>query len=162
MTVLQQHISFFDRNKDGIIYPWETWEGFRVMGFNLLMSLIGTFLIHLTMAIPSWDSIFYFDPFMGVLVKNIHSCKHGSDSEVYDTEGRFVPQKFEEIFSKYAKSDPEYLTLGELFCFTEGNRNSCCQARMMKKVGLKKKIYAVNSMAHYFKRWKNCLIKKIN
>lgn len=104
--------------------------------------------IHGSFSYPSCNS-WLPDPFFRVFVNNMHMCKHGSDSESYDTEGRFVPAKFEEIFTKvmcfqdkkslvytaltncychtttsqYAKTTPNGLTIRELWQFTQGTRN---------------------------------------
>ena len=152
--VLKKHVDFFDRNHDGVIYPWETWEGFRAVGYNLFLSFWGTFLVHAFMAIPSWDSLWPNTEklFLPVYVKNIRFCKHGSDSEVYDTDGeyhvlgglnvlrsmklqrsgvgKFVHEKFDQLFEKhaktYAKGDPNvepFLTLEEVWEMTQANRN---------------------------------------
>ncbi|MCO5571602.1 hypothetical protein L7F22_025348 [Adiantum nelumboides] len=117
-TVLQQHVEFFDRNKDGIIYPWETFEGFRAIGFNYLISFFGMVLINGTMSYatqPSWLP----SPVFSIHIRNMHKAVHGSDTGVYDNEGRFVPAKFEEIFAKYAKTSPDRMSWDELNEMTE-------------------------------------------
>ena len=47
----------------------------------------------------------------------------GSDSEVYDTEGRFVPEKFEELFTKYDRRNRNGLDFNEMWEMSEANRN---------------------------------------
>ncbi|KAK3221929.1 hypothetical protein Dsin_008954 [Dipteronia sinensis] len=39
---LQKHVAFFDRNKDGIINPWETFQGFRAIGVGILLSTVAS------------------------------------------------------------------------------------------------------------------------
>ncbi|GAA5973895.1 hypothetical protein JCM3765_007328, partial [Sporobolomyces pararoseus] len=58
-----------------------------------------------------------------IRVKAIHRARHGSDTGVYDSQGRFVSAKFEEIFEKFDKSKKGGLTFFEGLGMIRENRN---------------------------------------
>ncbi|RAK95824.1 caleosin family protein [Aspergillus ibericus CBS 121593] len=122
-TPLQQHILFWDRDSDGQIYPWDTYKGFRDLGFNVLFSLLAVLIINLNFSYPTRLAHSYLpDPWFRVYVDGIHKAKHGSDSNTYDPEGRFVPQSFENMFAKYDHDGDGALSLRQLFEMMHGNR----------------------------------------
>ncbi|KAF3796899.1 putative peroxygenase 4 [Nymphaea thermarum] len=123
-NVLMKHVSFFDINNDGIVYPWETFQGFRSIGCGLLLSTISALFINIGLSrktIPVGKKSSLLFP---IYIENINKCKHGSDSGVYDSEGRFVPAKFEEIFSKHAVTHHDALTGKELNNMLKANREA--------------------------------------
>jgi len=122
MTALQQHVAFFDRNKDGIIYPWETYQGFQAIGFNMTISLLAASFINMALSYATSHSSIA-SPSFPIYVDNIQKGKHGSDSEVYDSEGGFVPAKFDAIFTKYACTYPDRLSYAEMQAMLKGNRD---------------------------------------
>ncbi|CAD6498819.1 BgTH12-04477 [Blumeria graminis f. sp. triticale] len=120
-TVLQQHVAFFDTDNDGVIWPLDTFYNFRRLDFNLFLSIFSMFVIHFAFSYPTLPGYFP-DPFFRIYVKRIHRDKHGSDSGSYDAEGRFEPQKFEDIFAKYATGDKQGITFGQIIQYIRGQR----------------------------------------
>lgn len=77
-TPLQQHVLFWDRDGDGLISPWDTYVGFRELGFNILFSLIALMVINFNFSYPTRLAISWFpDPYFRVYVGSIHKAKVG-------------------------------------------------------------------------------------
>ncbi|KAJ5981964.1 hypothetical protein N7451_012064 [Penicillium sp. IBT 35674x] len=103
---LQQHILFWDRDGDGMIFPWDTYNGIRELGFNIIFAILATLIININFSYPTRLAYSWFpDPWFRVYVPSIHKAKHGSDSGTYDPEGRFLPQLFENLFPKWDQDD---------------------------------------------------------
>jgi peroxygenase len=98
-TALQKHAAFFDINGDGVILPWETYQSLRSLGYAIPTALFGTMVVHIFMSYASLDT-WVPDPFFGIEIKNIHRCKHGSDTGIYDLHGNFDQSQFEKKFGK--------------------------------------------------------------
>ncbi|XP_073046187.1 probable peroxygenase 5 isoform X3 [Primulina eburnea] len=50
LNVLQKHIMFFDRDNDGIIYPSETFQGFRAVGCGIFLSSLASLFINVSLS----------------------------------------------------------------------------------------------------------------
>jgi hypothetical protein len=119
---LQQHLAFFDPDSDGVIWPLDTFTGFYRLGYGVILSIIAVLIIHPGFSYPTLTG-WLPDPFFRIYIARAHKDKHGSDSGSYDHEGRFRPQQFEDIFSKYASGDKQSISLGEIWVYMKGQRN---------------------------------------
>lgn len=120
--MLHQHCAFWDSDGDGIIWPLDTYRGFRAIGFNIPFSVLSMFVIHCTFSYPTCSSILP-DPCFRIYLDKVYKCKHGSDTGTYDNEGRFIPQKFEDFFSKYGQANGgEGLTSNDIWNGIKGQR----------------------------------------
>ncbi|XP_074588388.1 putative peroxygenase 5 [Curcuma longa] len=122
VTPLQKHATFFDRNNDGVIYPSETYQGLRAIGNGIAVSTVAALFINGFLSAKTKPAGKFPSPLLPIYIKNIEKARHGSDTGVYDKEGCFDGSKFEEIFQKHAKTNPDYLTSKELDDMLRANR----------------------------------------
>lgn len=121
MTPLQKHCAFFDRNGDGLIMPWETYNSMRVLGFGIFLSGLATLLIHLSFSWWTLDT-WIPDPFFAIVIRNVHRLKHGSDSGVYNFSGNIEPSVQDAVVNKLVTFDGRKkggLSLSDLFFMTQ-------------------------------------------
>lgn len=90
-------------------------------GWSIPLSLLAVILIHPNLSYPTVPGILP-DPFLRIWLDRIYKDKHGSDSMSYDTEGRFRPQNFEDIFAKYDRDGKGGLTIADLWSFWNGQK----------------------------------------
>lgn len=124
LTVVQQHCAYFDPDADNVIWPGDTYRGCRNFGWNRLLAAFAAFIIHVNLSYATLPSLFP-DPLFRIYIDRMHKNKHGSDSLTYDSEGRFCPQKFEEIWTKYDRGNKGGLNIGDLLRFHKGQRIAC-------------------------------------
>ena len=118
---MQQHVQYWDRDHDGIIWPQDTYVGCRRWGWSPPLAALTTFIINVGFSYPTLPG-YLPDPFLRIYVDKIYKDKHGSDSTTFDNEGRFRPQSFEDIFSKYDEGNKGGLDIWDLLRFWNGQR----------------------------------------
>ncbi|KAL8860755.1 MAG: hypothetical protein Q9178_002785 [Gyalolechia marmorata] len=120
-TVVQQHVAYWDRDHDSIIWPHDTYIGCRDFGWGIFLSLIATMFINIGLSYPTVPGILP-DPFFRIYVDRLYKAKHGSDSMTYDNQGRYRPQQFEDIFAKYDRGQKGGLDVGDVWIFWNEQR----------------------------------------
>lgn len=103
-TAVQRHCAFYDRDCDGIISLKDTFQSLRALGFNLILCLGGTLLIHLTMSYqtsPTWIPSIW----MPIYLERVNRCQHGSSTKAYDFIGNVV--SYPAVENVFIQFDPK-------------------------------------------------------
>ncbi len=119
-TALERHSAFFDRDHDGVISLRDTYEGLRAIGIGRALSAWFALVINGVLGVTTSRSLV---PTLSITLDNIHRAKHASDTGVYDKDGRFNPEKFEELFARWDRDRDGALNLRELAARTWGDRD---------------------------------------
>ena len=120
-SALRRHCDFWDTDQDGVIYPWDIFNGFRRLGFNIALCLWAA----ITMAwcsSYSTQTSYLPHPFLAISLDNVNRNRHGSTTGTYDLNAELDTRRFDAIFEKYA-GGKDYLTWRTMYDVWSGQ---CC------------------------------------
>lgn len=117
-TALQKHVDFFDTNHDGRITLSETYHGFRRLGFGAVRSAAFAGVINAALG-PTTSGA----PSLTVDTERIHAGRHGSDTGIYDKQGRFSRPRFRRLFARYDANGDDALDGEDLARLFADKRN---------------------------------------
>lgn len=100
MTPLQKHVSYFDYNGDGYITLFEDYRGLRELGIDPASSSAFAFAINGALGTPTFGF-----PSFTISLYDIDRGVHGSDTGIYDSQGRFVEEAFQNLFDDWDLND---------------------------------------------------------
>ncbi|KAI8884864.1 hypothetical protein K501DRAFT_247190 [Backusella circina FSU 941] len=111
---LQKHIEFWDKNQKGYITPIDTINGFMTLGYGVMFSVLLGSMTSIFLSLTCQDRwIPIPDPLCRSDIKHLIQSKKASfkNRGAYNDEGDFVPDKFNILFEKYARSDKTGATI---------------------------------------------------
>ncbi len=116
-TALQKHVDFFDADHDGQVTVAETYAGLRRLGVGALRSAAFASVIHGALG-PATSRRLTLD----IDTSRIHLARHGSDTGIYDKNGRFSPARFRALFRRHDPKGHGALGASELARMFSRNR----------------------------------------
>ncbi|KAF7354139.1 hypothetical protein MVEN_01101300 [Mycena venus] len=119
---LQGHVAFFDTDNDDIIWPTDTFKGFRAIGFGVFFSLLSMIIIHSGFSYLTFGTLLP-DPCFRLRVSRINRAIHGSDTGIYTQTGELDESRFDFVFALYSAAPHAHLSFSEGVALVRGNRN---------------------------------------
>jgi peroxygenase len=72
-----------------MIYPWDTYNGFRELGFNLLFTILATFIINVNFSYPTRLAYSWLpDLWFRIYIPSIHKAKVSTFNTAADDNGK--------------------------------------------------------------------------
>ncbi|KAJ6482679.1 Caleosin related protein-domain-containing protein [Mycena sanguinolenta] len=118
---LQSHIAFFGPDQDGIIWPIDTYNGMRAIGFGVVFALVAMVLIHLAFSWFTSETLLP-DIFWRIHVSRINKVLHGSDTGTFTQTGDMDERRFDYVFALYTAPPHTHMTFQEGVRMLHGNR----------------------------------------